>query len=161
MEEHYLAEQHQQVIMNFARQVLLQLNDKHRDNDLSRMTTAETCSLAAAQVQELYEMLDILSGSIEALNNDQQHLSNESLQVQIALPTLTEELSKIKLSVEESNAFLEGMKYNQEILKQEFASLQEKINDLQNVSYDGTLVWRITNVKEKMSMFSNYPYVEL
>ncbi|CAM4837155.1 unnamed protein product, partial [Rotaria magnacalcarata] len=37
-----------------------------------------------------------------------------------------------------------------DILKQDFTSLQEKVNDLQCVSYDGTFIWKITNVKEKM-----------
>ncbi|CAF4269582.1 unnamed protein product, partial [Rotaria sordida] len=95
-------------------------------------------------------MLNILSGGIETLNSDQQRLSNESLQTQITLPTLTEELSRVKLSIEESNDFLEGVKHNQDILKQDLASLQEKISDLQHVSHDGTFVWRITNFKEKM-----------
>ncbi|CAF3876141.1 unnamed protein product, partial [Rotaria sordida] len=87
-------------------------------------------------------------------------LSNESLQIQVTIPTLTEELSKVKLSIEESNAFLEGVKHNQGILNQDLALLQEKINDFQYVSYDGTLVWKITNFQEKMSKLSNYSYDE-
>jgi hypothetical protein len=53
--------------------------------------------------------------------------------------------------VEESHSFLQGVKHNQDILNQDLASLKEKINDMQYVSYDGTFVWKITNFKEKMS----------
>ncbi|CAF4083721.1 unnamed protein product [Rotaria sordida] len=130
--------------------MLSQLSDRQIDNDLSRITTSGDCNPGTAQLQELYEMLNILSGGIETLNNDQERLSNESLQIQITIPTLIEELSKVKLSIEESNAFLEGMKHNQDILNQDLASVQEKIDDLRYVSYDGTLVWIITNFKEKM-----------
>ncbi|CAF5129990.1 unnamed protein product, partial [Rotaria sp. Silwood1] len=47
--------------------------------DHSPTTTAEVP--ATAQSEELYEMLNILAGSIETLNNDGQCLSNESLQM--------------------------------------------------------------------------------
>ncbi|CAF1306917.1 unnamed protein product [Rotaria sordida] len=154
-EEHYLTEQHQHAIMKVIRQILLQLNDNQTYNGLSRIATAGDCNPATAQLQELYEMLHILSGGIETLNDDQQRLSNESLRIQAALPTLTEILSKVKLSIEESNTCLEGMKHTQDILNQDLTSLQEKINDLQYISYDGTLVWKITNVKEKISKFNN------
>ncbi|CAF1072303.1 unnamed protein product [Rotaria sordida] len=150
MKDHYLTEQHQHAITKVVHQILSQLNDRQIDSDLSRITSAGDCNPATAQLQELYEMLNILSGGIETLNSDQQRLSNESLQTQITLPTLTEELSRVKLSIEESNDFLEGVKHNQDILKQDLASLQEKISDLQHVSHDGTFVWRITNFKEKM-----------
>ncbi|CAF4752906.1 unnamed protein product, partial [Rotaria sp. Silwood2] len=87
-------------------------------------------------------MLNILANGTETLSSDGQRLSDESLQIQIILPTLKEELSKVKLSVEESNAFLQGVRYNQDILNQDLASLQEKIDDFLHVSYDGTLVWK-------------------
>ncbi|CAF1316866.1 unnamed protein product [Rotaria sordida] len=150
MEDHYLTEQHQHAIMKVVGQMLLQLSGRQVDNDLSQITTAGTYDIATTQLQELYEMLNILSGGIEILNNDQERLSNESLKIQVKIPTLTEELSKVKLSIEESNAFLEGVKHNEDVLNQDLASLQEKINDLQYVAYDGTLVWKITNFQEKM-----------
>ncbi|CAF3668403.1 unnamed protein product [Rotaria sp. Silwood1] len=121
--------------------MLSKLNNRGADIDLPRTTT---------QVEELYEMLSILVGGIETLTNDEQRLTNEALQMQMTLPTLTEELSKIKLSVEESSPFLEGVQHNQDLLSQDLSSLQEKNNDLQCVSYDGTLIWRITNLHEKI-----------
>ncbi|CAF4997724.1 unnamed protein product, partial [Rotaria sp. Silwood1] len=139
IEDHYLTEQHQHAIMKVVRQMLLQLSHRQIDNDLSRITTAETSNPGTAQLQGLYEMLNILSGGIETLNNDQQRLSNESLRIQVAIPTLTQELPKLKLSIEESNAFLEGVKHNQDILNQDLASVHEKIIDLLYVSYDGIL----------------------
>ncbi|CAF1159666.1 unnamed protein product [Rotaria sordida] len=43
-----------------------------------------------------------------------------------------------------------GIKPNQEILHQDVASLKQKVEDMQYISYDGTLIWKITAVKEKM-----------
>ncbi|CAF4210554.1 unnamed protein product, partial [Rotaria sordida] len=78
------------------------------DIDLPRTTIAGACIPATAQFEEVYEMLNILASGIETLVNDEQRLRNESLQMQITLITLKEESLKLKLSVEESNAFLEG-----------------------------------------------------
>jgi predicted nucleic acid-binding Zn-ribbon protein len=156
MEEHYLSQQHQDTILQIVRQMRTQSADAQMDLDSSRTTTATTSDPATAQLQELYETLNILTGGIEALNDDGQRLSNESLQSQIKLQTLAEDFSQAKLSVEESHSFLEGVKHNQDILNQDLASLKEKINDMQYVSYDGTFVWKITNFKEKMSKLNNY-----
>ncbi|CAF3665315.1 unnamed protein product [Rotaria sp. Silwood1] len=139
--------------------MLSKLNNRGADIDLPRTTTtADAYNSATTQVEELYEMLNILVGGIETLTNDEQRLTNEALQMQMTLPTLTEELSKMKLSVEESNGFLEAVKHNYAILNQDLSSLQEKVNDLQCVSYDGTLVWKITNFREKMSKLNNLSY---
>jgi hypothetical protein len=151
MEEHYLTQQHQDAILKIVHQMRSQLIDTKMDIDLPRATTATVSDPATAQVLELYETLNILTGGIEALNDDGQRLSNESLQSQIKLQTLTEDFSKVQLSVEESHSFLKGVKHNQDILNQDLSSLKEKVNDIQYVSYDGTFVWKITNFQEKMS----------
>ncbi len=150
MEEHYLSQQHQDAILKIVHQMRSQLIDTQMDIDPSRATTATVSDSATAQVLELYETLNILTGGIEALNDDGQRLSNESLQSQIKLQTLTEDFSKVQLSVEESHNFLQGVKHNQDILNQDLVSLKEKINDMQYVSYDGTFVLKITNFQEKM-----------
>jgi chromosome segregation ATPase len=156
MEEHYLSQKHQETILKFVRQMRSQLLDSQMDTDPSRTTTATASDPAMAQLQELYETLNILTGGIEALNDDGQRLSNESLQSQIKLQTLTEDFSKVQLSVEESHNFLQGVKHNQDILNQDLVSLKEKINDMQYVSYDGAFVWKITNFQEKMSKIITY-----
>jgi chromosome segregation ATPase len=151
MEEHYLTQQHQDAILKVVHQMQSQLLDSQMDTDLPRTTTTTASNPASAQLQEIHEALDILSGGIETLNDDAQRLSNDSLQSQIKLQALAEEFSQTKVSVEESHIFLQGVKHNQDILDQDLSSLKEKINDMQSVSYDGSFVWKITNFQEKMS----------
>ncbi|CAF1295177.1 unnamed protein product [Rotaria sordida] len=150
MEDHYLTKQHQHAVLNVVRQMLSQLNNRQMDIDLPRTTTVGAYNPPTTQLEELYEMLNILVGGIETLTNDEQRLSNELLQMQMILPILTENLSKVKLSIEESNVFVEAVKHNQAILNQDVSSLQENINDMQYVSYDGMSIWKITNFREKM-----------
>ncbi|CAF3334917.1 unnamed protein product [Rotaria socialis] len=149
IKEHYMTEQHQQSISKCIRQLLSHDNDRRIDIDFLR-TTTESYDPDTIQFEELRDIINVLTGGIEALVNDAQRLSNESLQAQITLQTLEEQLPGLKLSIEESNGFLQGVNCNLDILKQDFTSLQEKVNDLQCVSYDGIFIWKITNVKEKM-----------
>ncbi|CAF0963237.1 unnamed protein product [Rotaria sordida] len=134
MEDPFLTKQHQHALLNVVRQMLLQLNNRQMDTDLPRTTTAGICNPATAQLKGLYEMLNILVGGIKILTNDEQRLNNESFQMPSTFSTLTEELLIVKLSIEESNALLEGAKHNQDS-----SSLPEKANNSQYVSYDGTL----------------------
>ena len=64
---------------------------------------------------------------------------------------IEEQSSTMKLSAEESQSFLPGFKYNQDVLQQEVMSLKESVDDMKYVSYDGIFIWKISNFKEKMS----------
>ncbi|CAF2909915.1 unnamed protein product, partial [Rotaria sp. Silwood2] len=149
-EVHYLTEQHQSAIIKFVDQILSQTNVKHIDNDLPSVTTAANSNPDTLQSQELSEILNVLSEGTQVLKIDQQRLNNQSLQFKSVLQTLIEELSTLNLSTEESYAYFQAVKCNEDILNQELKSLQLRINDLQSISYDGIFVWKIMNVKEKM-----------
>jgi hypothetical protein len=99
----------------------------------------------------------MIAGGIQVLNDDAQRLSNESLRLHIGTEGLNRDLAALKLSIQEENAFLDGIKPNQEILNQDVASLKQKVDDMQSISYDGTFIWKITSFKEKMSKFSIFP----
>jgi peptidoglycan hydrolase CwlO-like protein len=113
-------------------------------------TTNENIS---AHMPETYETIDILAGRIQTLNDDTQRLSSDLVRIQSAIEALTQETAALKVSIQEQGAILDGIRPNQEILQQDVASLKQKVDDMQNVSYDGTLLWKITNVHEKMSKF--------
>ncbi|CAF1145383.1 unnamed protein product [Rotaria sordida] len=87
---------------------------------------------------------------IQIQSDDTQHLSDESIRLQNSMESLTQEISSIKLSIEEQRAVLGNVQPNQEALAQDVVSLEEKIDDMQYVSYDGTFIWKVTNFHEKM-----------
>jgi chromosome segregation ATPase len=113
-------------------------------------TTSENIS---SQMQEIYETINILAGGIQTLNDDTQRLSSESIKLQRSTESLTQDVGSLNLSVQEQSGRLDGVIHNQDILEQEIASLKQKIDDLQYVSYDGTLIWKIVSFNEKMSEF--------
>ncbi|CAF4451827.1 unnamed protein product, partial [Adineta steineri] len=60
-----------------------------------------------------------------------------------ALPTM-------KTSIEESNNVLSAMNINLMVLQQKILSLKYQLEDQQVISYDGTLIWKISQFREKM-----------
>jgi chromosome segregation ATPase len=102
------------------------------------------------QLQEVYETCNLVSGGVETLNDDLQRLATESAHYQNTLNPLTQDLSILKISIQEQNAFLDGIKTNQDLLQQEIASTEQKMNDMKTSSYEGTLIWKVTDVQEKM-----------
>ncbi|CAF1674439.1 unnamed protein product [Adineta ricciae] len=116
----------------------------------SLSTTTTTSETLSTSMQEVYEVINTLASRKEGLHMDTLRVSNESVRLQSSVESLTQELASLKLSVQEQGAFLDGIKPNQEILQQEVASLKQKVDDAQYVSYDGTLIWKITSFQEKM-----------
>ncbi|CAF3314142.1 unnamed protein product, partial [Rotaria sp. Silwood2] len=119
-------------------------------NDFYRITTAEDSNSTTTQSQDLHEIFNILLDGIETLNNDRRRLSNESLAIQNSFLAFRQELYKFKSSIEILKVLLQDIEQNQCTINRIFASLQETINNAQTVSHDGTFVWKITNVKDKI-----------
>jgi len=133
-----------------------QLRDAHMtstqmDTDTPQTTTTMDTNFAMNQLEELYETISILGNGAQTLNEDAQRLNSELHEHETKLQSLIENASQVKGAVEEENALLDGITRNLEILNHDLVSLQERIDDIQYISYDGTLTWKIPNFQEKMS----------
>jgi len=127
-----------------------QLQSSSMDLDLPQTTT----STSTMSNDPLNQTINVLLGSIEVLDDDTQQLSSATVRTQYLLQSISENLSKLKTAVQETNIFVEGLTPNQKVLQQDLDSLKQDIEDKQAVSYDGTLIWRITNVQKKLGTLS-------
>ncbi len=148
LNEHYRSKQHQNVLMN----IILQLKSVNRSTNASEMIidSDHTTENATIQLQEIDQTMNILSDGVATLKEDQQRLSTEAIAYQQTLDTITKNLPKLKTSTQEQNAFLDEIKRNQDIIPQEVETMKQKINDIKTRSYDGTFLWKITNVQDKL-----------
>ncbi|CAF0771168.1 unnamed protein product [Adineta ricciae] len=137
-QQHYLSEQHQQAAVTLVRQIIAQ---RQQQSDAS----------ISCLPQDIEDMLDVLTDTIETLMKDEERLSRDSLHMQLRLQTLVEYAPQLKLSVQESQSHLDAIKINFAVLNQELRSLNDKVSNSQYVSYDGTLIWKITGFQEKMN----------
>jgi hypothetical protein len=158
--KHYMTEQHQSAILNFIRRLIStqHVNGSGMDIDVSTHPTTTLIPSDSqntnSKLQEICETVDIIVGGIQVLTEDAQRLSDESLRLYNEIDVLSRNLATIQISVQEQNGFLDGIKPNQDILNQDIASVKQKVEDMQFVSYDGSFIWKIPNVKEKMSKVS-------
>ena len=160
--EHYLSDVHQNAIISVVRRLSLKPTHDQlergstMDVDIAPGTAGSTAATTTIEtlstgMVEVYEAINTLASGTQTLNDETLRISSESVRLQSSVESLTHEFATLKLSIQEQSAFLDGIKPNQEILQQEVASLKQKVDDAQYVSYDGTYVWKINKVSYKMS----------
>ncbi|CAF2082952.1 unnamed protein product [Rotaria magnacalcarata] len=155
--EHYMTELHQIAINNYICRNVLESRVDQRDRvygmdtDTPFHTTTSSSDDRNVQLQELSQTTDILAGGVSALNEDCQRLRNESVSIQNALDTLSRDFTALKLSIEEQNKYLDDLKPSSDLLDHQVSMLQQTLEDLRSVSFDGTFLWKITNFSSKMA----------
>ena len=118
----------------------------------------QTTTILTDQLEESNETIDILQGGVQVLSGDVQRLKDESISRQNESHLLIQEMPILKKSIEEQNAFVNGMKTNQEVLEQDISSMKQKFDDLKSTSYDEIFIWKITNVKQKLGKLLRNSY---
>jgi predicted transcriptional regulator len=102
---------------------------------------------------QIQEMICSLSDSINNLTNDQRRIDNEVHHSQTLLQTAIQNFSSLKSSFEELVSRTEGVKIMHDLLAQQLWSLKRLINNALPASVDGTLIWKITNIKSKLGTY--------
>ncbi|CAF1518141.1 unnamed protein product [Didymodactylos carnosus] len=103
------------------------------------------------QLKRCHETLIILSQGIQTLSNDSSRLNEESLHVNNLIPGVQNELNQMKVSIEKKDTFFSSTALNQEAIQQQLSSIKEIVDEMEFVSVDGTLIWKVTNISEKMA----------
>ena len=127
-----------------------QLTHTPMDTDDRQTTTTSDNTFALDQLRQLEETTEILTNCVRTTREDTQELNEERSRQDRRLEELIENVSKMKVGVEEEHELLDTMHQNLEILRQDLTRLEEQAEEMQVTSYDGTLVWRITEVAEKL-----------
>jgi len=121
------------------------------DTDIYQTTTAIDVNSTVNQLEALDEAISIFASGSEALKKDVEGMNSGLVEHEKKLQSLTKDVLSVKSSIDEENALREGVGQNLDILSQDLVSLEEKIDEMQHVSYDGTFTWKITKFQEKMS----------
>ncbi|CAF1320499.1 unnamed protein product [Rotaria sordida] len=101
-------------------------------------------------LQQLFETMDILIGGLNVINDDTQRLTSESFQYQHSLQSVSEDASKLKIAIEATHSSINAHRTNQQILEESLNSCKQQLDDQKNISIDGTLLWKITNLQQKI-----------
>ncbi|CAF4931376.1 unnamed protein product [Rotaria sp. Silwood1] len=154
LSKHYLSEQHQKVLIYIARHIKTILsNVTNKCSTISSQLTIDHHQNEddmARELKETNETMSTLSAGVDVLNDDLKRVNMESIQHKNALDSLSPDISTLKLSIQEQNKILDDINNGQEVTEKDIQSMKEKLNDMKGTSYDGTFLWKITDVKEKM-----------
>ena len=153
-QEHLTSEEHQTTLLKYLIERRSHfIDDRINQEVTSSRTTMCTNAINDASinisVKDLHEMIEQVEGSVKVLMDDTRQLSSESNVYRSTTQSLYDELSRLKLSIQETNALLNGHKSNQHTLAEQLTSLQQDVNDLKNTSYDGTFIWKISDFRQK------------
>lgn len=102
------------------------------------------------QSNEIDEAIDAIVKSIETLDGDIRRVGREHSQSQTMLQSISEKLPTLAQSINEQNTFVDSLGPYQINLEQDIQLMKQAFNGLNAMSYDGTYIWRITDVHEKM-----------
>jgi predicted nucleic acid-binding Zn-ribbon protein len=107
-------------------------------------------NIPVEQFQATNETIDVLSEGVKVLDNDIERVGSECVHSQNALQPITQELPNIKKSVDEQNVFVDNMKTEQDANESDVLLMKQQLENRKSANYDGTFIWKITDVKEKI-----------
>ncbi len=140
MEQHYLSEEHQGVLVNAIRRLSLPLPSAYHQN--SNDSTIDP-------LQKITQSSSVLADANQ-ISEDMGCLFSEFIDLQNSLETVMKDVNSLKSSIEEQNICCHRMISNQEMLKRDIESISQTLESTRDISCDGTMVWKITNVREKL-----------
>jgi hypothetical protein len=106
-----------------------------------------------ASLIEAYERLSITTKTIETNHDELVQLGDDIFQCGNQILTLPEQLNDIQTEISLEKSHIDAISLNQNVLKQNVISLKQCIENKDEIlkqEPDGTMVWKITNVREKI-----------
>lgn len=111
--------------------------------------------------QSVSHLTNLIVDALKTIKDDNQRLNEELSKYEDMSNNSSKLYGQLKLSTDETNSFVEGLKLNIGVLEQDAAALREQVEHREHVSYDGTCIWKITGFREKLSKSSSLISVEL
>ena len=132
--QHYVSEQHQKLLVTLARQ----MTNTVEDENIS--TYYEKLSQSIENIEDLSEKISHCAANLSEIHDEQKILSDT--------------IDEIKRDDSLEKDELAAMSLNQTILHHDLASIRKRVDDetlmTQCCVFDGTMIWKISNVREKM-----------
>ena len=147
-------EERVQHFQTVSHQSFISINVRRRigDRDVRLDDHIYETQLDDDQPNEPMEMTDLLSSGVQALHDQHERMLHEGLILQQDADKAEEHLSSLQISIPEQGMNVDAQKLNQDVLQQAAVSLKQVADDLQDVSYDGTMIWKIVGFREKLGM---------
>jgi len=133
-----LSETHQQILPK----ILLRLHSiKIKNDQLEKMA-----------FNQINNTISILSNDVTMIENNIQQIDHEYCSHENSLQTVAQDLTSLEILTEDNDNYLHRMKFIQNILRQDIDLVKHRFEDGEVVSFNGTLIWKISDVQQKIGM---------
>lgn len=103
-------------------------------------------------ISALVESVDTIAEGMSSLHDDNVLIHRNLVQIQSKLLEQQNQIERCKNSIEESVPCMSAMQLNTSVLQHELETVKQMMADLSfQASNDGTFVWKITDVAQKIS----------
>ncbi|CAF1071210.1 unnamed protein product [Didymodactylos carnosus] len=120
------------------------------ESRVSEQVATETNNLFA-EVKKCHDTITVLNHGVQSLSHDADRLSAESLQQEKLIQSRFSDVNQLKLSISKMDSYLKGIPPNQEMIQQQLLNVKQKVEEVDCSSYDGMLIWRITDISDRMA----------
>ncbi|CAF1090770.1 unnamed protein product [Rotaria sordida] len=145
LQEHYTSEQHQKSLVRCTQSIMESMNGVYSEADIDMKE--EKTSLV-----ENYEKLSIITRNTETIYDQLIQTDVEMFRCDQQNSTLLQELNNIQTTNSLEKAYRDTISLNQNILRQDITMFEQQVADESQIikeGPDGTIVWKIINVREK------------
>lgn len=102
------------------------------------------------QLEKSIKAIETLDNFSETLHGNLRRIRNEYIQNEHLLQSVLRELPALKESMDHQNAFIAHMNQNEQPLAEDILLSKQRLTDNSLKLMDGTCIWRIENVLQKM-----------
>ncbi|CAF1398489.1 unnamed protein product [Didymodactylos carnosus] len=127
------------------------------DHSESMETEHDSALYSVAHINDLhvelakcYELLTTLTQAVETLSLDMNRLSAQSLYSTSLIPRIYDQLNELKKHMTEKDSHTVTISAKQESCQQDVSHIAQKLEEIRCASFDGSLVWRVINIADKM-----------
>lgn len=145
--EHLLSEKHQETIT-------LILAGKINPDESSAVSADNEMEISTADQQletQLGEKFNSLAEQIQKFNDESVELSRDFIRLSEQSQVVATDLNQMELLINGRNQMLNTFQDQQQQIQKKLSEFREKMGENEYISTDGTCLWRIDNVVQRMA----------
>ena len=143
LQEHYSSKVHQQCLTKAIELYTQQIYNTPKNNS--------TVLYDEVDSSEIVESMNILAEGVSCLHDEGIQLHSNLVQLHSNILEQQKQLEQLNNSIEESAQFIHAAQMNNSILQTEIETIKQMMMNLTSqASNDGTFIWKITNVAQRI-----------
>ena len=155
--KHLRSRNHQEILCEYISVTLQSTSAQQRQNsqmiEEAAAPTGSNPLTTNEGIEKQYSIAsttEILAKAVEVVKEDRERIRAGFSQQSDLVQAVAQQTATLQTSVEETRSHLSGLQVSMRMLQEQVQSLKDRRNDMRSVSYDGTMIWKLTDVHEKI-----------